>query len=509
MTDEEKNQILRRLPSVDALLSGETCRALLALHGREPLSRAARRAVAGARARLLSGEGDGSVTRGDLERALSEEEAPALRRVINATGVVLHTNLGRAPLAPAAVERVREVASHYTNLEYDLSTGERGSRQAAIEPALCELTGAEAALAVNNNAGAVLLALTALASGREAVVSRGELVEIGGGFRIPDIMAQGGVSLVEVGTTNRTRIADYEAALTERTALLVKVHRSNFAMIGFCEEASPEEVAALGHRHGLPLLDDLGSGCLASAAAWLPRERTAAQAIAAGASLVTFSGDKLLGGPQAGLIVGRRALVEKLRRHPLQRALRIDKLSAAALEATLRLYRDGRAAEIPALAMLATPEAELRARAARLCAWLVARGVPAEVVPVAGQVGGGALPLAEPPSWAVGLSSQEPEALATRLRSGAPPVIGRIAAGRLLLDLRTVAEDEIDLLGVQVEGARAWPGGPPPGTAEAGRVGAREAPQGRSETGKPPGAARAGGRASHGPPDPEGVVGHA
>jgi len=443
--DSEKNRLLRQLPSVDEVLSSDGGQRLAERVGPVLAGRVARRAVADARARLLSGEERiAAVGQTALEEALAEEARPALRRVVNATGVVLHTNLGRAPLAAAAVERLREVAERYTNLEFDLSAGERGARGAELEALLCELTGAEAALVVNNNAAAVLLALTALAAGAEVVVSRGELVEIGGGFRIPDVMRQSGVKLVEVGTTNKTRLADYEGALTERTALLVKVHRSNFAMIGFCEEASPAELARLGAARGVPLFDDLGSGCVADLAAFdLPRERTAADAVRDGAAVVTFSGDKLLGGPQAGIAVGRREPIERMRRHPLQRALRLDKLTAAALEATLRLYRDGRAREIPAVAMLAAQPAALRRRAEALREALAARGVPSELVETRGQVGGGALPLAEPPSWAVALEPDDLFDLAARLRRGALPVVGRIADDRLLLDVRTIREDEL------------------------------------------------------------------
>ena len=453
--DSEKNRLLRQLPSVDEVLSSESGRRLTARAGPVVAARAARRAIAEARARLLSGEQRiAAVGQAALEEALAEEARPALRRVINATGVVLHTNLGRAPLAAAAVERVREVAEHYVNLEFDLSQGERGARGAELEALLCELTGAEAALAVNNNAAAVLLALTALAGGAEAVVSRGELVEIGGGFRIPDVMRQSGVRLVEVGTTNKTRLADYEAALSERTALLVKVHRSNFAMVGFCEECAPADLARLGAARGVPLFDDLGSGCfIDSAKLGLPRERTAAEAVRDGAAVVSFSGDKLLGGPQAGIAVGRRELIERMRRHPLQRALRLDKLTAAALEATLRLYRDDRALEIPALAMLAGEASAIKRRAERLQAALSAHGVSSDVLETAGQVGGGALPLAEPRSWAVALAPDDLDALAARLRRGAPPVVGRIADDRLLLDVRTVREDEIPELAERVADA--------------------------------------------------------
>ena len=457
MEDSEKNRLLRQLPSVDELLATEEARGLVRDHGHPIVARAARRAVADARLRLLAGEAaSAEVAPEALGAALADESRPGLRRVINATGVVLHTNLGRAPLAAAAVERLREVAGSYCNLELDLESGERGSRHAQLEPLLKELTGAEAALAVNNNAGAVLLVLSALGHGREGIVSRGELVEIGGGFRVPDVMRQSGVRLVEVGTTNKTRLADYEAAINDATALLVKVHRSNFALVGFTEEADPAELAALGARRGVPLYDDLGSGCLVDTAALgLPRERTVGEAVRAGAAVVSFSGDKLLGGPQAGLIVGRRALIEQIRRHPLARALRIDKFTAAALEATLRLYRDGREKEIPALALLGAGLAELGSRAERLRAALLALGVAGEIVPTVGQVGGGAMPLAEPPSRAVALQpSAGAERFAALLRAGPWPVVARIAQERLLLDVRAVLDVEIQPLAAAV--ADAW-----------------------------------------------------
>ncbi len=457
MEDTEKNRLLRQLPSVDEVLASDAGRRLEARHGRTLLTRAARRAVAEARRRLLSGEQKiPAVGQAALEEALAEEARPGLRRVINATGVVLHTNLGRAPLAEAAVERLREVAERYCNLEYDIATGERGSRHAQLEPLLCELTGSEAALVVNNNAGAVLLTLCALAQGREAVVSRGELVEIGGGFRIPDVMRQSGVQLVEVGTTNKTRLSDYEAALGEKTALMVKVHRSNFAMVGFFEECPAADLAKLGGARGVPLFDDLGSGCVIDTAALgLPRERTVPEAVRDGAGVVSFSGDKLLGGPQAGILVGRRELIDRLRKHPLHRALRIDKFTAAALEMTLRLYRDGREREIPAVAMLAQGDAELKRRAERLRAALSKHAIDAELVATSGQVGGGALPLAEPPSWAVALApADDVQGLAARLRRGEVVVAARIAEERLLLDLRAVRDGEVDELATSV--AEAW-----------------------------------------------------
>ncbi len=309
---------------------------------------------------------------------------------------------------------------------------------------------------MNNNAGAVLLTLCALAQGREAVVSRGELVEIGGGFRIPDVMRQSGVQLVEVGTTNKTRLSDYEAALGEKTALMVKVHRSNFAMVGFFEECPAADLAKLGGARGVPLFDDLGSGCVIDTAALgLPRERTVPEAVRDGAGVVSFSGDKLLGGPQAGILVGRRELIDRLRKHPLHRALRIDKFTAAALEMTLRLYRDGREREIPAVAMLAQGDAELKRRAERLRAALSKHAIDAELVATSGQVGGGALPLAEPPSWAVALApADDVQGLAARLRRGEVVVAARIAEERLLLDLRAVRDGEVDELATSV--AEAW-----------------------------------------------------
>jgi L-seryl-tRNA(Ser) seleniumtransferase len=470
MEDTEKNRLLRQLPSVDEVLASEAGLRLEARHGRTVVTRAARRAVAEARRRLLSGEQKiAAVGQAALEEALAEEARPGLRRVINATGVVLHTNLGRAPLAEAAVERLREVAESYCNLEYDVSTGERGSRHAQLEPLLCELTGAEAALVVNNNAGAVLLTLSALAQGREAVVSRGELVEIGGGFRIPDVMRQSGVQLVEVGTTNKTRLEDYEAALGEKTALLVKVHRSNFAMVGFFEECPAADLAKLGAPRGVPLFDDLGSGCIIDTAALgLPRERTVREAVGDGAGVVSFSGDKLLGGPQAGILVGRRDLIERLRKHPLHRALRIDKFTAAALEMTLRLYRDGREREIPAVAMLAQNDAQLKARAERLRKALSSHRIEGQLIATSGQVGGGALPLAEPPSWALALAPADGvEELAARLRRGDVAVAARIAAERLLLDMRAVRDGEVDVLAASV--ADAWES-QPAATGEAGHA---------------------------------------
>ena len=367
---------------------------------------------------------------------------PSLRRVLNATGVLVHTNLGRAPLARAALERVVEVGGGYSNLEYDLTEGTRGSRQEHLAGLLRRLTGAEAALVVNNNAAAVLLALAALADGREVVVSRGELIEIGDGFRIPDVLARSGARLVEVGTTNRTKAGDYESAIGLGTALLLRVHQSNFRVVGFSERPQLEELAAVARGHDLPLVDDLGSGALGS----VGDEPTPAESLRAGADLVCFSGDKLLGGPQAGVVVGRAELVERLRRHPLQRALRADKLTLAALEGTLMLALDPRSRDdVPVLRMLHEPLETVRARAERLAGL-----VGGEVEETVARVGGGALPLAELPSAACAVE----EALAKHLRHGAPPVVAVVRDGRTLLDCRTLAEDEIDLVAGAVAQAR-------------------------------------------------------
>jgi L-seryl-tRNA(Ser) seleniumtransferase len=432
---------LRELPSVDELLGRAELVALAERHGRPPVLAAARSALARAREEVLAGYEAGDI----VARVLDEFDArtrPSLRRVLNATGVIVHTNLGRAPLGEAALERVQEVARSYSNLEYDLAAGARGSRQDHVAALLRELTGAEAALVVNNNAAAVLLALAALAEGREVIVSRGELVEIGDGFRIPDVLARSGAELVEVGTTNRTRTADYERAISERTAVLLRVHQSNFRIVGFAERPGLRDLARLAERHGLVLVDDLGSGALVET----EDEPTAQESVAAGAHVVTFSGDKLLGGPQAGVAVGRADLVERMRRHPLQRALRADKLTLAALEGTLRLYRAGRGAGLPVLRMLAEPPEAVRARAERL-AGLTAGTVEETVA----RSGGGALPTAEIPSFACALELE----LAEPLRRGAPPVIGIVRGDRLLLDCRTLADPEVDEVAAAVKAARA------------------------------------------------------
>jgi len=419
---------LRDLPSVDEL----------ARVSDDPLAvEAARAVLARARAEIQAG-----AEPGDLAERVHEElgaaRAARLRRALNATGVIVHTNLGRAPLAEAALDRVREVGRGYSNLEYDLASGTRGSRQDHVAAALRRLTGAEAALVVNNNAAAVLLALAALAEGREVLVSRGELIEIGDGFRIPDVLARSGARLVEVGTTNRTRAADYERAVGPETAVLLRVHQSNFRLVGFTELPSVGELAKLAKRHGLPLVDDLGSGALTR----IEDEPSVRESLEAGADLVCFSGDKLLGGPQAGVVVGRAELVERLRRHPLQRAVRADKLTLAALEGTLGLYLDA-PERIPVLRMLR--DDRVHERAERLAS--LVGGTVEETI---ARVGGGALPLAELPSFACAVE----EELAGPLRLGKPPVIGVVRDGRLLLDCRTLTDHEVDEVGAAVAAAR-------------------------------------------------------
>ncbi|MCU0493869.1 MAG: L-seryl-tRNA(Sec) selenium transferase [Chloroflexaceae bacterium] len=368
--------------------------------------------------------------------------------MINGTGVIVQTNLGRAPLSQAALRAMAAVGAGYSNLEFELEAGERGSRHRHLEGLLCQLTGAEAALVVNNNAAAIYLVLMALASGWEVLVSRGQAVEIGGGFRIPDVLRQSGATLVDVGTTNRTYARDYAAAIGERTALLLRVHTSNFKLTGFVHETSLAELAEVGRAHNVPVLDDLGSGTLLPTAPYgLSAEPTVPESVASGADLVTFSGDKLLGGPQAGLIVGRKTLVEQLKRHPLARALRVDKTTIAGLEATLQAYLRGAAtAEIPVWQMIAAPLDGLRARAESLAERLGAAGRAASVVSCESAVGGGSLPGDTLPSFALALATAELDATARLLRTGNPAIVARIANEQLLFDMRTVLPEQDETL---------------------------------------------------------------
>ncbi|HWT00828.1 MAG TPA: L-seryl-tRNA(Sec) selenium transferase [Pyrinomonadaceae bacterium] len=459
--ETSRSSRLRALPSVDALLRTEPARSLREAVGARQLTRLARAVTEELRESLLAGAsvedaGNGASSREALlaeaarrlERAARRETARGLRRVINATGVVLHTNLGRAPLSESARRAVYDEAARYCALEYDVETGARGRRGGRAEQLLAELTGAEAALVVNNCAAAALLVLTVLAQGGETIVSRGELVEIGGDFRVPDVMAQSGTRMVEVGTTNRTRLADYRRALTEETRLVMRVHPSNYRIVGFTSVPTLFELAALAREAGLPLYEDAGSGALIDLSPHgLAGEPVISDSVRGGAEVVSFSGDKLLGAAQAGLVVGRRDIIERLRKHPLYRALRADKLALAALEATLEAYGRGVAVnEIPALRMLALSSDEIRKRARSLVSKLRKHGgaLRAEIVEGESAVGGGSAPTTHPPTALLALNHEtlRAEALDEALRLSCPPVIARIADGRVLLDLRTVAEDE-------------------------------------------------------------------
>ncbi len=416
MSDESIHARVRALPSVDRLATA-----------------VARAELEARRTELLAGATDDA----DLVGRARARLAPRLRRVLNATGVIVHTNLGRAPLAEQAQAAVARTAAGSCNLELDLATGRRGSRHDHVEALLTELTGADAGMAVNNCAAAVLLAVAALAAGRETIVSRGQLIEIGGGFRIPELLAAAGTTLVEVGTTNRTRVSDYQRAIGEHTGAVLRAHPSNFRMLGFVEEVSIQALCGLGP----PVIDDVGSGVLAEDLAVLADEPPVRGSVAAGAAVVAFSGDKLLGGPQAGVLVGRRDAIEACRSHPLARAVRIDKLSLAALEATLALYRDPAAARraVPVLAMLEAPGDELASRAQQLAGETGGR-----VIEATARVGGGALPLLELSGPAVALDPGPAgaDALATALRAGDPALVGRVHAGELLLDPRTLTDEE-------------------------------------------------------------------
>jgi L-seryl-tRNA(Ser) seleniumtransferase len=437
----------RDLPSVSTLLETDGIRALLERHPRPIVVDAIRSAIDAARAADTSRRTEQQWV-ATVASAVEKTDRPSLRRVINATGIVLHTNLGRAPLAKSAVEAIERIARGFSNLEFDIETGKRGSRYSHCVSLLQQLTGAEDALVVNNCAAALVLALNALANKKEVLVSRGELVEIGGSFRIPEIMARSGAKLVEVGTTNRTHDDDYRRAITPRTAAIVKVHRSNFAIEGFTADVSLDRLAFIAAEHGLPVLHDLGSGLMLSLDDYgLRGEPTAAKSLASGASLVLMSGDKLLGGPQGGIILGSANLMAKLRRNPFARAMRVDKLTLSALEATLRLYLEPERAlvEIPVLAMLTASVSTLRDRAESIRTRLSQRGIAVEVVASSASVGGGAFPTTEIPSIALSLSVNAERAEAM-LRAGDPAVIGHISEGRLLLDLRSVIPDEDETL---------------------------------------------------------------
>ena len=434
----------RQLPSIDALLAGSGVAALLAVHPRSLVVKAAREVVDAARNNggTAPPEGWDAAVRAGVERLA----LPSLAPVVNATGVVLHTNLGRAPLARAAIDAIARVAAGYAALEYDLSAGTRGSRHAHCRDLLVELTGAADAMVVNNAAGALLLALSALARGGDVVVSRGELVEIGGSFRIPDIMARSGAKLVEVGTTNRTHPHDYERALTPDTRNLLKVHRSNFQVTGFTSDVAVVELAELAHARGLTCVYDLGSGLMMNLSDWgLSGEPTVPEAVAAGADVVVFSGDKLLGGPQAGILVGTKEAIAACRSDPIARAVRADKLTLAGLEATLALYRDTALArrDIPVLRMLTEDLSVVRERAEGILNG-AGMGEAAQLVQGDSEVGGGSFPGATLKTWLVGIRHPAPDTYLAHLRSLETPVIARVAGSRVLLDARTIFPQQVE-----------------------------------------------------------------
>lgn len=434
---------LRNLPSVDAVLSHPDVGQLLAVYRRGWVVGLVRQRLDEVRAAVRSGADvpDTQSVACSVSRTVEEMVSPAPKRVINATGVVIHTNLGRAPLSGAATQAATQAALGYSDLELDITTGRRGSRQAHLQALLRELTGAEAALVVNNNASAVLLGLSALAAGKEVIVSRAEAIEIGGGFRIPDVLRQSGAILVDVGTTNRTYVRDYSEAINENTGAMVKAHASNFRVEGFTAAVSSEDLVEVGRERGVPVLNDVGSGCLLDCEKYgLAHEPTPQESVAAGVGLTFFSGDKLLGGPQAGIVVGERDLVQKLERHPLARAFRIDKMSLASLTTTLTHYLKREAEqEIPIWRMISASEQSIRQRAEK---WVSRLEAPAGILPTRSAIGGGSLPGETLPSWAVALDGAAPDLLMRRLRQCDPPVIARVEADKVLLDPRTVLPEE-------------------------------------------------------------------
>jgi len=463
MEPEARQRYLRTLPAVDELLHHPQVQTLLKMHSRTLVVDSIRKVLSAKRSVILHGGEEKAAEAANLPRekwssAIEEQVTaslrPSLQPVINATGVVLHTNLGRAPLLEEALHNLVEIAGGYSNLELNLETGERGSRYEHVEDLLCRISGAESGLAVNNNAGAVLLALNSLAEGKEVIVSRGQLVEIGGSFRIPDVMKKSGARLVGVGTTNRTHLRDYEQAVAENTALLLKVHTSNYRILGFTAEVSLKELAELGRARGLPVMEDLGSGCFIDLAPYgIEHEPTVQETLQAGVDVVTFSGDKLLGGPQAGIILGKKRFIDLIKKNPLTRALRIDKLTLAGLESTLRVYLDpDRVVKVlPALGMLTCPLEELEKRARRFQRRLareLSSGAKMTIREESSQVGGGALPLQTLPTRVVAIRPLRISAasLEERLRRNRPPVIARVKEEEVLLDLRTVAEEEEKIL---------------------------------------------------------------
>jgi L-seryl-tRNA(Ser) seleniumtransferase len=449
MRERMANSLLRQIPAVDELLGREALRALENRVGRRLVVDATRKVLQGLRARISSGSLDSVSTEMLEEEIVAETQSAAefsLRRVINATGVILHTNLGRAPLAQEAARHLAETATQYSNLEYDLNIGERGKRDTHTSGLFAQLLGAEMTLVVNNNAAAVFLALNTLAADGEVIVSRGELIEIGGSFRIPDICAKSGATLREVGTTNRTRIADYAEAINERTRALVRVHPSNFRVVGFTERPSLHKLVELAAQHQLPLIEDLGSGCLVDVAPMGIRDEPwAGESIRAGVDVVTFSGDKMLGGPQAGILTGKKRWLQKIRKNPLFRALRVDKLTISALEATVALYLRGDLDAIPTFKMIRMTAEEIGARAARLVEKVQGRaGIQAEVRDGESVIGGGSTPGQSLATRMIAVAWQGHNAseLEALLRQSSPPIIARVENDQVLLDLRTVFDGQ-------------------------------------------------------------------
>jgi L-seryl-tRNA(Ser) seleniumtransferase len=449
----EGANILREIPSVDRLLKHPRCQTLLTRYNREYVTQKCRVALDQLRAALRQGKGTATADDAvisEVETRIAAESRPGHVRVINATGTILHTNLGRALLAPEAIEAMSAVARYPVNLEFDLELGKRGRREETLQSLIVELTGAEAATVVNNNAAAVLLGLNTLAQNKEVIVSRGELIEIGGAFRIPEIMAKSGAILKEVGSTNRTHPADYENAITGNTALLLKVHTSNYKVIGFTAEVSLEELVAIGKRHKLPVMEDLGSGALLDLSRYgLPKEPLVAERITAGADIVTFSGDKILGGPQAGLLAGKKDIIRRINQNHLQRALRCGKVTLAALEATLRLYRQSPdiAQAIPTLRTFTRSPAEIRATGEKAAIQLqsaLGKEFRIDLEESTSQIGSGALPTEELPTFVLAITHDNlnPTVIATTFRGANPPIIGRIKDDRFLLDLRTIFDPE-------------------------------------------------------------------
>lgn len=444
------NELLRKIPKVDELLRSPALAETIAQHGDRAATGAIRTELDALRQEILAGQvaavPEQSVLCQKICARIQRNALPSFRRVINGTGIILHTNLGRACLSDNAAKAAYDASRSYTNLEYDLASGNRGSRYSHVEGILCRLSGAESALVVNNNAAAVLLVLSALTQGGQVIVSRGELVEIGGSFRVPEIMEACGAQLKEVGATNKTHLRDYDRAINEHTKALMKVHTSNYRIIGFSETPALSELTELGHKHGLPVIEDLGSGCLLDLNRFgIHDEPSVQDSISAGVDVVSFSGDKLLGGPQAGIILGKKKYMDILKKHPLNRAMRVDKMTLAALEATLRSYDAGTESDIPVVAMLSAQPEALKKKAEHLAYMLTQAGVSCEIIPTEGRVGGGSVPNHALPSFAVAFS-EDVNALEETLRLGARPVIGRIHDGKYLLDVRTLFESDFAVI---------------------------------------------------------------